>query len=212
MFLAWAPPPPPDMADRRVLDAQDVAFNLMRIAGKLNPADVTRYQRRTSLDGLNHADAVDPTTVHVVFDRPVSTFLPGVADCRNQFIPRDFIDKGGDFANVASLVGTGPFTIAEHQAGVRPVFKPYANYWVTPAHNFDEVVFTTISNDATRVASLLSGDVDWIDPVPLQDIARVNGSANASVLTGPEFRTTILGMVQTRDALLFLSVMGKYFL
>lgn len=38
--------------------------------------------------------------------------------------------------------------------------------WGKPEHNFDEVVFTPISNDATRVAALLSGDVDWIDPVP----------------------------------------------
>jgi len=44
------------------------------------------------------------------------------------------------------------------------------------------VIFTTISNDATRVAALLSGDVDWIDPVPLQDVERINASNNAQVL------------------------------
>ncbi len=67
--------------------------------------------------------------------------------------------------------GTGPFIITEHQAGVRTVFKPNPNWWGKPEHNFDEVIFTTISNDATRVAALLSGDVDWVDPIPLQDVA-----------------------------------------
>src|SRR4051812_10479622 len=70
--------------------------------------------------------------------------------------------------------GTGPFVITEHQAGVKTVFKPNKNYWGKVDHNFDEVIFSTIQNDATRVAALLSGDVDFADPIPLQDVERVN--------------------------------------
>jgi peptide/nickel transport system substrate-binding protein len=105
--------------------------------------------------------------------------------------------------------GTGPFMITEHQAGVRTVFKPNPNWWGTPEHNFDEVVFTTIANDATRVAALLSGDVDWIDPVPLQDIARVNANPTTGVLSGSELRTIFLGFDQFRDELKYASVKGK---
>jgi peptide/nickel transport system substrate-binding protein len=117
----------------------------------------------------------------------------------------------GQQMNYAALHenGTGPFTITEHQAGVRTVFKPYANWWGKPEHNFDEVIFTTISNDATRVAALLSGDVDWVDPVPLQDIARVNANPGTEVLTGPELRTIFLGFDQMRDELGASSVKGK---
>src|SRR4029077_2526649 len=78
-----------------------------------------------------------------------------------------------------------------------------------PQHNFDEVIFTPISNDATRVAALLSGDVDWIDPVPLQDVARVNASGGAKVLQGPELRTIFLGFDQYRPELRSSSVKGK---
>ena len=88
--------------------------------------------------------------------------------------------------------GTGPFIITSHQAGVKTTFKPNPKWWGKPEHNFDEVIFTTIANDATRVAALLSGDVDWIDPVPLQDVQRINASANAQVLQGPELRTIFL--------------------
>ena len=48
-----------------------------------------------------------------------------------------------------------------------------------------EVVFTPIGNDATRVAALLSGEVDVMEPVPVQDIDRVNSSANTRAITGP---------------------------
>src|SRR3954465_5407010 len=105
--------------------------------------------------------------------------------------------------------GTGPFTIESHQPGVKTVFKVYPNWWGKPEHNLKEIVFTPIASAATRVAALLSGEVDVIEPVPIQDIARVNGSGNAQVLTGPELRTIFLGMDQVRDELLYSSVKGK---
>jgi peptide/nickel transport system substrate-binding protein len=105
--------------------------------------------------------------------------------------------------------GTGPFIITEHQAGVRTVFKPNPKWWGKPEHNFDEVIFTTIANDATRVAALLSGDVDWADPIPLQDVDRINASGNAQVLQGPELRTIFLSFDQYRDELKYSNVKGK---
>ena len=52
-----------------------------------------------------------------------------------------------------------------------------------------EIIFTPIGSDATRVAALLSGEVDIIEPVPIQDISRVDSSPNALVMKGPELRT-----------------------
>ncbi|KMO43257.1 ABC transporter substrate-binding protein [Methylobacterium tarhaniae] len=105
--------------------------------------------------------------------------------------------------------GTGPFTITEHQPGVRTVFKKFDGYWGKVESNLDEAIFTTISNDATRVAALLSGEVDWVDPVPLQDQSRVSSSANAVVVNAPELRTIFLGMDQTSDELRGSNVKGK---
>ena len=105
--------------------------------------------------------------------------------------------------------GTGPFVVAEHQPGVRTVFKKFPGYWGKVESNVDEAVFTTIGNSATRVAALLSGEVDWIDPVPLQDQPRVESSGNAVVMAGPELRTIFLGMDQWRDELKDSSVKGK---
>ena len=105
--------------------------------------------------------------------------------------------------------GTGAFTIESHQPGVKTVFKANLNWWGKPEHNLKEIVFTPIANEATRVAALLTGEVDIIEPVPLQDIARVNASPNAHVLSGPEVRTIFLGMDQARDELLYSNVKSK---
>ena len=105
--------------------------------------------------------------------------------------------------------GTGAFSVESHQPGVKTVFKANPNWWRKPEHNLKEIIFTPIANESTRVAALLSGEVDLIEPVPLQDIARVNASPNAQVLTGPEIRTIYLGMDQARDELLYSNVKGK---
>jgi peptide/nickel transport system substrate-binding protein len=55
----------------------------------------------------------------------------------------------------------------------------------------------------------MSGEVDVMEPVPLQDVARLNGNPALTVMQGPELRTIFLGMDQKRDELLFSSVKGK---
>ncbi len=105
--------------------------------------------------------------------------------------------------------GTGPFKIVSHEAGVKTVFEKFDGWWDTPKHNLDTVEFTPISSDATRVAALLSGELDMIYPIPVQDIKRVNDNAGTVALTGPELRTIFLGMDQSRDELLYSDVKGK---
>ena len=105
--------------------------------------------------------------------------------------------------------GTGPFTIESHQPGVKTVFKANPNYWGKVESNLKEIIFTPIASDATRVAALLSGEVDVIEPVPIQDIARVDSSPNAQVLKGPELRTIFIGFDTVRDELLYSNIKGK---
>lgn len=121
------------------------------------------------------------------------------------------VDRRKGIENAASFRanGTGPFRLRERQPGVRTVFTRNGSYWGKIEGNVAEVIFTPIGNDATRVAALLSGEVDVMEPVPVQDIGRVNNGANTRAITGPELRTIFLGMDQKRDELLYSSVKGK---
>ncbi len=105
--------------------------------------------------------------------------------------------------------GTGPFMIQSHEPGVKTVFKANPAWWGKPEHNLTQVVFQSIKSDATRVAALLSGEVDMIDPVPVQDIPRVKANPGNDVLTGPELRTIMLNLEQMRDELPHSNVKGK---
>ncbi|EER61176.1 extracellular solute-binding protein family 5 [Acidovorax delafieldii 2AN] len=121
------------------------------------------------------------------------------------------VDRRKGIENAASFRanGTGPFRLRERQPNVRTVFTRNGTYWGKIEGNVSEVIFTPIGNDATRVAALLSGEVDVMEPVPVQDIERVNSGANTRAITGPELRTIFLGMDQKRDELLYSSVKGK---
>lgn len=121
------------------------------------------------------------------------------------------VDRRKGIENTASFKanGTGPFRVRERQPNVRTVFVRNGTYWGKIEGNVQEVIFTPIANPATRVAALVSGEIDVMEPVPVQDIARINASPNARVIAGPELRTIFLGMDQKRDELLYSSVKGK---
>lgn len=121
------------------------------------------------------------------------------------------VDRRKGIENAASFRanGTGPFRLRERQPNIKTTFVRNGNYWGRIEGNVIHVEYTPIGNDATRVAALLSGQVDVIEPVPLQDVARISASGKATVMQGPELRTIFLGMDQKRDELLYSNVKGK---
>ena len=121
------------------------------------------------------------------------------------------VDRRKGVENAASFRanGTGPFRLRERQPNVKTSFVRNGNYWGKIEGNVVNVEYTPIGNDATRVAALLSGQVDVIEPVPVQDVARINAGGKAKVMQGPELRWIFLGMDQKRDELLYSNVKGK---
>jgi peptide/nickel transport system substrate-binding protein len=106
------------------------------------------------------------------------------------------VDRRRGTENAASFRtnGTGPFRVRERQPGVRTVLGRSPLWWDKLESNLDEVIFTPIGNDGTRVAALVSGDVDVIDPLPLQDTRRLRTLPTLKVQEGPESRVIFFGL------------------
>jgi peptide/nickel transport system substrate-binding protein len=122
------------------------------------------------------------------------------------------VDKRKGIENTASFKanGTGPFRLRSRDPSVRTVLVRNLNYWdKTIETNIDQAIFTPIGNASTRVAALLSGEIDMMEPVPVQDAARIGAAPTLKVMQGPELRTIFLGMDQSRNELLFSNVKGK---
>lgn len=197
--------------DGTPLTAADVVFSFQRAAG--DGSDMKSYTA-----SIQAVRAVGDEAIEIETRAPFP-ILPDVIS--NVFIMSRAwseanqamrpVDRRQGIENAASFKanGTGPFQLKERQPGTRTVLSRNTRYWAPLASNVTEAVFTPIGNDATRVAALLSGEIDLMEPVPLQDIERLKAAANLKVLQGPELRTIFLGMDQRRDELLYSSVKGK---
>nr|WP_237352034.1 ABC transporter substrate-binding protein [Rhizobium sp. ACO-34A] len=107
--------------------------------------------------------------------------------------------------------GTGPFKLDTREPGIKTTLSANADWWANASRtdNVTDVVFTPIPNAATRVAALLSGQMDVIFPVPVQDIDRVEQSEGTHMIVGPELRTVYLFLDQFRNELLYSNIKGK---
>ncbi|WP_129140322.1 ABC transporter substrate-binding protein [Modicisalibacter coralii] len=113
--------------------------------------------------------------------------------------PKDAIVKNGNSFASRNISGTGPYRVTERQQGVKVEFERNENYWDKDSPgNVDHIVLTPISENATRVAALLSGDVDFIAPVPPNDLQRVKADKNVKLVTMSGTRIITLQMNQKR--------------
>ncbi len=122
--------------------------------------------------------------------------------------PADLTSREENFAT-RNAMGTGPFLLVSREPDRRTVLQPNPNWWDKPVHNIQRVELNIIANDATRVAALLSNEVDFLYTVPPQDVARISSTQGVRIIQGPELRTVFLGLDQMRPQLLKSDVQGK---
>ena len=108
-------------------------------------------------------------------------------------LPADMRQGRENYA-VANSNGTGPFKLESRQPDAQTGLVVNEGWWDEPQHNLTRIEFSPIGSDATRIAALLSGELDFITPAPLQDIERINSADGVSVIEAPELRTIMLGM------------------
>ena len=191
--------------------ADDVVFTFQRAL-----SDTSNF--KPYLAGVKEAKKVDDLTVDVITDGPAPVLLGQLTEVRvmsrawcvkhNVQKPQDYKNKEETYA-VRNANGTGPYILRSREADVKTVAVRNSNWWGKIEGNVDEMVYTPIKTDSTRLAALLSGEIDFVlDPSP-QDIPRLKQDRNIKVLEGMENRTIFLGMDQSRDELLYSSVKGK---
>jgi peptide/nickel transport system substrate-binding protein len=191
--------------------ADDVVFSFERAAAEgsdVKPTIVT-VKQAVKVDELT-VDVITKAPDPILINEIPFLYMMSKEWCqKNGAVQPVDVRKGQENFATRNANGTGPFILKSREAGVRTVFVVNPNWWDKPRHNLDEIIYTPIGNDATRVAALLSGELDMIEPVPSQDIDRVSKTPGRKVLQAPELRTIFLGMDQARDELIDSDVKGK---
>jgi len=92
--------------------------------------------------------------------------------------------------------GTGAFKLVSRSIDEKTVLTANPNYWGKSLYpsQVTEIIYTPIQSSATRVAALLSGEVDIIQDVPVQDLGRVSSTAGLKVGTAAQNRVIFFGV------------------
>jgi len=195
--------------------ADDVVFSYDR--ARADTSQLRVYANRTGTP-----KKIDELTVEFVTPAPNPTQLEDMATIN--IMPKAWSEKNRaakpqnysakeDMITAREANGTGPYMLKSRQPDVKTVLVKNPNWWGIKAGlfdgNVDEVVFTPIGSDATRLAALISGEIDLINDPPPQDVPRLSQTPNIKVIEGVENRIVFIGMDQQRDELLYSSVKGR---
>jgi peptide/nickel transport system substrate-binding protein len=197
--------------DGTAFTAEDVVFSVARAKGPGSNVS-------TKLATVTEARVVDPLTVEFVTAQPNPILLEEIADffimskrwaeANNAVQAADLTRREENFAT-RNANGTGPFRLLLREPDQRTVLEPNPHWWDRPEHNLTRVEFNVIANGATRVAALLSGEVDMLYTVPPQDVERIGRTQGFRIHQKAELRTIFLGFDQSRDQLLKSDVQGR---
>ncbi|MGR3502953.1 ABC transporter substrate-binding protein [Pseudaestuariivita sp.] len=184
--------------DGAEFDSGDVVFSL-------NRAMTPDSDYKELLASVTEVRATGPATVEIVTNGP-NPIMPnnltnlfimdeGWANANNAVKVQDY-EGGEDTYAAKNANGTGPYKLVSREPDVRTVLTINEQYWGSNEFPMDvtEIIYTPIQNAATRVAALLSGEVDFIQDVPVQDLERVAGTDGLDVRTAPQNRVIFFGL------------------
>lgn len=177
-----------------VLSADDVIYSLERTDEVPNsPAPFSDMV--SSIDSM---EKVDDLTIRIKTKEPAPALIE---DIGRVFIISKAAAEGmtsEDFNAGKATVGTGPYKFVAFRPGESLTIEAFDGYWGDQP-DFKEVEVRFISNDAARVAALLSGSVDLIDAVPPADVARLEQQDGMHVVAAASGRVIYLGLSQRFD-------------
>ena len=166
--------------------ADDVVFTIERAL-----SDTSNF--KPYLAGVKGATKVDDMTVDIITAGPAPVLVPQLTEIRvmsrawatkhNVLKPQDYKNKEETFAS-RNANGTGPFILRTREADVKTVAVLNSNWWGKREGNVTEIVYQPIRSDGTRLAALLSGEVDFVLDPPPQDVPRLKQDAKIKVVEG----------------------------
>ena len=184
--------------DGAAFDSEDVVFSM-------NRAMTPDSDYKELLASVKEVRAAGPYTVEIETNGPnpimsnnlTNLFImdKGWAEANGAVKVQDY-EGGEDTFAAKNANGTGPYKLVSREPDVKTVLAANENYWGAGEFPLQvtAVEYTPIQNPATRVAALLSGEVDFIQDVPVQDLARVAGTNGLDVRTAPQNRVIFFGL------------------
>jgi len=151
---------------------------------------------KSTVNMIDAVEVVDPYTVKITTPKPYGILHRKLAQV--MIMSKAYVEKQGDEVQSDTPNGTGAYKLKEWIKGDHLTLEANADYF-RGAPVIKEVVARPLTNDATRTAALLSGEVDIIDDVPVRDVNRIERQEGVEVVHRPGLRLIYLQMDQGRE-------------
>jgi peptide/nickel transport system substrate-binding protein len=167
--------------------ADDVVFSFQRV---LTPGAIsgTTSTRKDLLGPIERVQKLDDSHVRFVYSAAFPESLVLQSLVQFQVVPQKYLQQVGEQAFLAKPIGSGPFRFVRGALNSEIVLERYDGYWAGPA-KVRQVIFRMMPDPSSRIAALLSGEVQVIQEVPPDLVDRLKGSPNAQVKTAPGTRS-----------------------
>lgn len=195
------------------LTAEDVAFSINRA---LHP--ISQFKTFTAgilgAEALPNGDVLIRTINHSPVLLNQLAYLrilnKAWAEKHGAAAPQNFVAKEEAYA-AKHANGTGPFKLQSREVDIKTVFVENPDWWnkANKVVNVTEGIYTPIKSAATRMAALLSGEVDFVPDPATQDIQRLKNNPKVKLQSGPELRVLMISLDQMRDESPYVFVDGK---
>jgi peptide/nickel transport system substrate-binding protein len=179
--------------------AADVVASIERVPTVPNsPSPFTAYTKQ-----IKDIVVVDPYTIRLKTATPYP-LMP--SDMTQVAIISRSAAKAttDDFNSGKAAIGTGPYKLVRYVKGDRIELARNDAYWGGPTP-WETVTLRILPQDATRVAALLSGDVQAIENVPPTDVAQLRKDKRIAVYRIVADRLIYLHMDSDRDVSPFVT-------
>jgi peptide/nickel transport system substrate-binding protein len=181
--------------DGSPLTADDVVFSYQRARNVPNsPGSFLQF-----LKHVKTTTATDDHTVVVETDQPDPILLNEILNV--WIVSRKSAENAttADYNSRKAAVGTGPYRVVEWVPGDHITLERFDEYF-GPKPDWQRVTYKPITSDASRVAALLSGDVDLINNVPGNDVATLKANPKVTLGTMESNRCYFWTLDVDRDA------------
>lgn len=135
---------------------------------------------RSALTGVESIEVLSPNQLRFTLGAPNSAFLFNLALSNLRIASPASLEEYGDEVG-RNPVGTGPFRFTEWEDGVSIKVEAFDDYWGEPAL-VDGLEFLVVTNAATRVAQLQSGEVQFIEALPSQLVESLQAAPNLEIV------------------------------
>ena len=152
---------------------------------------------RSTLQGIESIEVLGPYEVRFTLSEPNAAMLFNLALSNARIAsPASIQEYGGEVGR--HPVGTGPYELVEWQEGERVVVEPFEAYWGDPTQA-DSIEFLVVTNAATRVAQLQSGEVQFVEDLPPQLVEPIEAAPDLEVATTESTFARIFPMNTTME-------------